>query len=257
MGVRRDVFYANWLCKKKNVLNREKIYFETNEDLDKIFKDIDFSDKDVLSVLASSDQLFKLNSLDTKSIETFDKNKLTYYYYYFRVWTIKYMKELYPTALIIGDDYWIDTLLSLVNPETEEEKQALYFWDSLFKKDVAFSRIFIWNKVALLDYNRDFSGCSIPSKLSFYNFDLFKNNKFDKRYDIAVISNILEWTHGDSRYIERLENNLSNLLNNGGLVLCSKIIHKNEINGVCLKNILREKFELQDDDNNRYVYIKK
>ena len=72
-----------------------------------------------------------------------------------------------------GDDYWIDTLLSLVNPETEEEKQALYFWDSLFKKDVAFSRIFIWNKVALLDYNKDFSGCSTPSKLSFYNFDLF------------------------------------------------------------------------------------
>lgn len=100
MGVRRDVFYANWLCNKRNVLNREKIYFETNEDLDKIFKDIDFSDKDVLSVLASSDQLFKLNSLDTKSIET-----------------------------------------------------------------------------------------------------------FDKKYDIAVISNILEWTHGDSRYIERLENN--------------------------------------------------
>jgi len=257
MGVRRDVFYANWLCNKRNVLNREKIYFETNEDLDKIFKDIDFSDKDVLSVLASSDQLFKLNSLDTKSIETFDKNKLTYYYYYFRVWTIKYMKKLYPTALIIGDDYWIDTLLSLVNPETEEEKQALYFWDSLFKKDVAFSRIFIWNKVALLDYNGDFSGCSIPSKLSFYNFDLFKNNKFDKRYDIAVISNILEWTHGDSRYIERLENNLSNLLNNGGLVLCSKIIYRNEVNGICLKNILRENFELQDDDNNRCVYIKK
>ena len=125
MGVRRDVFYANWLCNKRNVLNREKIYFETNEDLDKIFKDIDFSDKDVLSVLASSDQLFKLNSLDTKSIETFDKNKLTYYYYYFRVWTIKYMKKLYPTALIIGDDYWIDTLLSLVNPETEEEKQQI------------------------------------------------------------------------------------------------------------------------------------
>lgn len=257
MGIRRDIFYAKRLFNMRNVPSRKKIYFETNEDLNAIFKDIDFNDKEVLSVLASSDQLFKLNSLNAKNIDTFDKNKLTYYYYYFRVWTIKYMKELYPKALIIGDDYWVETLLSLVNPETEEEEQALYFWNSLFKKDVAFSSIFIWDKMALLDYNRDISSFSIPSKLNFFNFDLFRNNKFDKKYDIAVISNILEWTHGDSRYIERLENNLSNLLNEGGLVLCSKVIYINEINGISLKNILREKFELQDDDNNRCVYIKK
>lgn len=257
MGVRRDIFYANRLCNKNYVPNRKKIYFESNEDLDKIFKDIDFSDKDVLSVLASSDQLFKLNSFNTKSIDTFDKNKLTYYYYYFRVWTIKYMKELYPTALIIGDDYWVERLLSLVNTKTEEEGQALFFWKSLFKKEVAFSSIFIWDKMKLLNYSRDVSKCSIPSELNFFNYDFFKKNKVDKKYDIAVISNILEWTNGDSRYIDMVENNLSKLIKKDGLVLCSKMIYNNDINGVNLENIFRDSFLFQDLDNNRYIYVKK
>lgn len=257
MGVRRDVFYANWLCNKNYVPNSKKIYFETNEDLDEIFKDIDFNDKDVISVLASSDQLFKLNSFNTKSIDTFDKNILTYYYYYFRVWTIEYMKELYPTALIIGDDYWIERLLSLVNPKTEKENQALFFWKYLLKKEVAFSNIFIWDKMKLLNYSKDVSNCSIPFELSFFNYNFFKKNEFDKKYDIAVISNILEWTNGDSRFINTLENNLYKLLKKDGLVLCSKMIYNNNINGASLKYIFRDSFLFQDLDKNRYIYVKK
>ena len=257
MGVRRDIYYTKRLCNARKVPSRRKIYFETNEQLDSIFNSINFSGKDVLSVLASSDQLFKLNSFDVKSIDTFDKNKLTYYYYYFRVWTIKYMGQVYPTALIIGDDDWIDALLSLIDPKTEEEKQALFFWKSLFEKGVAFSNIFIWNKMHLLDYNRDISSCSIPSKLNFFNFDLFGNNEIDRDYDIAVISNILEWTDGDSRFIERLENNLSKLIRKDGLILCSRMIYGDNINGVGLKHALGDNFEFNEIDNNRYVYVKK
>ena len=78
MGLKRDLYYAKWLCRKREVAGYQQVYFETNEDLDKIFKNVDFNDKDVLSVLSSSDQLFKLGQYNIKSIDTFDKNILTY-----------------------------------------------------------------------------------------------------------------------------------------------------------------------------------
>ena len=136
MGLKRDLYYAKWLCKKRKVAGCQQVYFETNEDLDEIFKNVDFNDKDVLSVLSSSDQLFKLGQYNIKSIDTFDKNILTYYYYYMRIWTIKCFGQLYPTGLISNDYLWIDGLLSSVNPESVEEKNALIFWKSLFDKNV-------------------------------------------------------------------------------------------------------------------------
>lgn len=257
MGVRKDVFCTKRLCNARNVHTRRKIYFETNENLDNIFKNIDFAGKDVLSVLASSDQLFKLSSYDVKSIDTFDKNKLTYYYYYFRIWTIKYMKELYPTGLVLNDYDWIENLLLFVNPKTAGERDALFFWKKLLDKRVDFSKLFIIDKDKLLNYSKSDDSSKLPLKIGFSNVDLFKKCEFDKKYDIAVISNILEWTSGDARFIDRLASNLSKLLKDNGLVLCSRMIYDDKIYEVGLEWAMKDFFEFHDIDNSRYVYVKK
>lgn len=257
MGVKRDLYYAKWLCRKRSIEGYSKIYFETNEELDKLFEKVDFTDKSVLSVLSSSDQLFKLKSHNIKNIDTFDKNKLTYYYFYIRMWTIKYMKELYPTALIYNDYDWIQLLLLSVKPETIEEKDALFFWQSLLNKKVNFSRMFIVDPEKGLDFSRDIEMNNLPSTINYSKLNLFKKQKFEKLYDIAVISNILEWSIGDSRFLEIISSNLTDLLKENGIVLCSKVTYNNNINGVNIKSALSDNFELCDNDNLGYVYIKR
>ena len=257
MGLKRDLYYAKWLCRKREVAGYQQVYFETNEDLDKIFKNVDFNDKDVLSVLSSSDQLFKLGQYNIKSIDTFDKNILTYYYYFMRIWTIKYFGQLYPTGLISNDYLWIDGLLSSVNPESVEEKNALIFWKSLFDKNVDFSKMFIRNSEKSLNYSKNVDDCKIPDNFNFSHINLFKKQKFDKKYDVAVISNIMEWSNGDARFLERLYWNLNQLLRDDGVVLCSRMAYNTSLYGVSLRNALGEKFIYNDFGNDGYVYQKK
>lgn len=257
MSLKRDLLYAKWLCKKRKVAGCQKVYFETNEDLDDIFKYIDFDDKDVLSVLSSSDQLFKLGFYNTKSIDTFDKNIFTYYYYYMRIWTIKCFGQLYPTGLILNDYLWIEGLLSSIVPKSIEERNALLFWSSLFEKHVDFSKLFIRDSERCLNYSRDVDSCKIPDDFNFSHMNLFKKQVFDKKYDIAVISNILEWSNGDSRFLEILNENLDRLLKKNGLVLCSRMAYDTNLYGINLKNALGDNFVYNDMGINGYVYIKK
>jgi len=68
--------------------------------------------------------------LDAREVDSFDYNRLTLYYYYLRVWTIKYTNLLYPD--ILKNNRWLYKLLKMVKPTSEEELRALQF----FKKHV-------------------------------------------------------------------------------------------------------------------------
>ena len=62
----------------------DRLYFNSNEDLDALLSKFDFRDKDILTVLASSDQLFYFYDKGARIVDTFDINKLTFYYYFLR-----------------------------------------------------------------------------------------------------------------------------------------------------------------------------
>lgn len=47
-------------------------------------------------MLGSGDQAFHFLNRDAKSVDVFDINRLSIYYYYLRIWLIKYMNEFYP-----------------------------------------------------------------------------------------------------------------------------------------------------------------
>ena len=76
--------------------NYRKVYSQTNEHLRQLYSNVDFSDKKVLSVAASGDQAFLAYAFGAKHIDLFDINKITLYYYYLRLWTIKYFNKFYP-----------------------------------------------------------------------------------------------------------------------------------------------------------------
>ena len=92
-----------------------KVYFNTNESLDDLFKNVDIKNKDVLTVLGSGDQSFYCYDGDARSVDVFDVNRLAIYYYYLRIWTIEYFDRFYPKDNL--DKEYISNLLKLVTPK--------------------------------------------------------------------------------------------------------------------------------------------
>jgi len=70
-----------------------QIYKNTNERLKDIYEQFDFSQKDVFSVLSSSDQVFSAYYFGANNVDTFDNNWTTYYYFYLKKWYLMYYHE--------------------------------------------------------------------------------------------------------------------------------------------------------------------
>ena len=95
-------------------------------------------------------------------------------------------------------------------------------------------------------------------KVDFSKFDLTKKQKFNKKYDIVFISNILEWTNGDCVSTSKIENNLLSLLRDNGVVLCSKLNYVFEYNDLHEQSVFMDNFEYCDlGENVGYSFVKK
>ncbi len=111
-----------------------KVYHSSNESLDDLFSCFSLKNKDVLTVLLSSDQLFYALSGGARSVETFDTNHLTKYYYYLRRWTILYQNHFYPSLRMFRNHRVLYSLLDKVDCMSDEEKKAFLFWKSYLEK---------------------------------------------------------------------------------------------------------------------------
>ena len=150
--------------------NYSKIYFNSNEDINILFNNFNVNNKTGLSILSSGDQAFHLLNRNVKNIDLFDKNKLTIYYYYLRIWIINYLNSFYPLEDI--NIQYISDLINKVNPHNDQEKEVYDYWKMFINV--------------------------------FHDFDI--NSLFEK-------------------------NNLYNLLNEDGFVICSNVC-KNGNNGI-------------------------
>ena len=91
MGLREDEKLAIDICNNRiGFVPFKRIYTTSNEQLDAVFRGFDLKDKDILSVLGSSDHVFSEYYLGAKSVTAFDVNELTKYYYYLRKWSLIY-----------------------------------------------------------------------------------------------------------------------------------------------------------------------
>lgn len=212
--------------------NRNKyynnIYFKTNEYVSDILTNFDLKNKKVLTVLGSGDQAFHFLNRDAKSVDIFDINRLSIYYYYLRIWLIKYLNIFYPNDF--NYECWIK-LRNMIAANNIDEVSIIKFWDYFFYKDYKFNRLFEYDDSNFENKIEDLTKLKSRldgSKINFYNFDIkSKKIKLYKKYDIVYLSNIRDWFFNFDFYNEivlfRYYNNISKLLKRSGIAIRSYV----------------------------------
>jgi len=201
----------------------DRVYFDTNEACDDIISKFDFKDKKVLTVLASGDQAFQFYKNGAKSVDLFDINKLTFYYYYLRIWNMRKYHEMYPRWDKLDNNY-INELLLSVKPESKDELLAYNYWICFINK---FDSKMIKRFLIPPYYADIYSDSDLELILEKIDNDSFKfyhadiSGIFDvpQKYDFIYTSNLSDYVKKDKLVLYR--ENLYNYLNKGGILLSS------------------------------------
>lgn len=205
--------------------NYGRIYRASNENLFSLFSNVDVKGKNILSVIGSGDQAFHFYNNGAKHVDVFDKNKLALYHYYLRIWQIEYCGRFYISSYSVGK---IKKILKCVVPRNRYEKMALKYWNLFVEKisSSEFKHLVITGGRKNLIKNVDLiSERLLDDNYKLYNFDIFQKKKINSKYDIVYVSNISEWVLNNVRDFSVYENNLYNLLNDGGIVLSSHVTY--------------------------------
>ena len=255
--VYKDVEKALMISAGKDIETFSKIYNNSNENLNKLFNCFSVKDKEVLTVLASSDHFFYTAYYGAKSIDTFDINPLTKYYYYLRMWTLNYNDEFYPSQKMLKEESYLNDLLQKVRPKTSEEEQAFEFWRLYLKYSTPkiHENLYCFN---FHDHSNTIKNKNeLKEKLlnihpSFYHQDLFGEITCPNKYDIIITSNILEYGRNDTMLLKSREN-LKLLLKPKGIVINSHyVLNKNSDRFIREKNIFLSEFDYEE-----FPYYKK
>ncbi len=259
MELLKDYLASRVIADGKRLDDYTRIYFKTNEDLVTSYQDFDFKDKEVLSVLASSDQVFTARLLGAKKVDSFDKNSLALYYYYLRSWTITYMHQMYPIPVLDNNYRFLFELLEKVEPSSEEEIQALLFWKEHLKHHTDLSKLFFEDtregKTSFSDI-RDLENVA-DGDMNFYHLNFFQDFHLDSSYDIILLSNIIEWARGSDTKITCIRDNLNQLLHSNGIVLCTGLINRYPEKIQREREIFDSNFEFIDYGREGYAYQKR
>ena len=213
----------------KNLL----IYKSSNEDLTSIFDKYDVKNKDVFTVLASSDQALSCYYKGAKTIDTFDRSYITLYYYYLRKWLILYKNELYPSYKFLsftGDgDIELYNLIKLIIPEDDKEKEAKTFWLKFMEFNNYKANFLFEDRYC--DEPKPYA-TEIDKIKGFYNkpidfkhIDITEKIAIDRKYDVIFLSNILEYKESFNN-LNNIRYNLENLLKMNGIAICTYKLRK-------------------------------
>lgn len=212
--------------------NRNKyynnIYFKTNEYVSDILTNFDLKNKKVLTVLGSGDQAFHFLNRGAKCVDVFDINRLSIYYYYLRIWLIKYMNVFYPNDF--NYECWIK-LKKMIVINNNHEENVIKFWDYFFYKEYRFNKLFEYDYNSCKNEIEDLTKLKNildRSKIKFYNFDIKSSDiKLYKKYDIVYLSNIPDWFSELDYYNDivllRYCNNVSKMLKRRGIAIRSYV----------------------------------
>ena len=227
-SIERDLKYTEDILEgNETPWNYGKIYSSANDSMDYIMPLLDIENKDILTVLGSGDQAFHFYENGATNIELYDINKLCLYYYYLRLWIIKYNNSFYPEYRKVNNlNEYLEQMLCFIKPASEKEEQAYKYWISLIYR----TKKSIDNHLFYRDYcypgNEiyDLSNLKkvLPNDPIFYNYDLTKKINSKKQYDMVFISNIIEWVFDYRWDADTLVDNLANLVNKDGKIICTK-----------------------------------
>ena len=211
--------------------NVGKIYRQANDFIDAIYKNIDFNNKEVLSVLASSDQMIASYYYGAKNVDVFDRNLRSLYYYYFRRWLVNSSTESYPyfqSKLNIKD---YTNMVRKVYPKSVYEAMAKKFWITALTSKFNPDNYFEYSPYYLNnEFQDDYSFIKkvLNKDINYVDIDMFGNIDTNKKYDIVVISNMLEYLEGNKQDLLKVRSNLSELLKDNGQIVCSYVSSDSE-----------------------------
>lgn len=223
----KDVYKAWYLSKGLERSQKySKVYLNSNENLEELFNQITVRDKEVLTVLSSSDQYFRCLYNGARNVDTYDVSIFPPYYYYVRKWYMEINKQYAINRRTVEkDDEWFHELLPKVKCESIEEEVAYKFW----KKYVdVYNGKLGENLFRIVEGDFTFDRaveplCEIMKKrpLNYTNYDICEEQKTSKTYDVIILSNILEWYLFEPKKIEKCRDNLKNILKDDGKIICS------------------------------------
>ena len=213
------------------------IYSRNTEDLNRIVSHIDFRNKEIYSVLASSDILFYLYLNGAKRVDTFDINPLTYRYYYLRKWLLE-------NGLLDARNLNIKEIEAIIkshrNANDINERESCLLWqyylDLRQKEKFYEERLFSFYSNALFEKcntNFDFPyseedikllNILNSNKLNFEVIDISSDSyNNSKKYDIVYLSNILDCKTANN--VKIVMNNMKKLLKDSGIVVCTNMVN--------------------------------
>jgi hypothetical protein len=136
---------------------------------------------------------------------------------------MKYLNEEYPSERLFdyGDiDIW--KFIYDLEVNSEEEEKAKYFWLTYIKVTNGIPNSYLFYKTGINNpniYKNDLDKV-VDWDFNFYNESIFDELDIDRKYDIIILSNILEYTTSKEDYWAVSEN-LKRLLKKDGLCVCS------------------------------------
>lgn len=195
--------------------NYQSIYMFTTENINAVIDSLDVKNKNILTVSASGDHIFNMLLNGAASIEAYDINYFTKYYFYFKEAAIRtltykeflnfFFKRMYGFNNKVFDD---KIFLNIVDNIKDEESKK--FWDFLIRgvggKVLYNSNLFFQNhypKNTYIEcndylYNEE-NYKALQQILNNYNYTFYLVNIFNdlnnipnKKYDIIYFSNILD-----------------------------------------------------------------
>ncbi len=229
------------------------VYAFTNEALNQFMSNYDFNNKSVLSSLGSGDFALNAYLLGANSVETFDINQYTYYFYQLK------------KALIIKYDY--EEFCDLIKNPTNIfkkfdaykyllDKETRNFFEGLLKiygndYDKLLEKMYIdkieeknqWNESNAFDSTEElfliaqYKNYYLQSSSNYNNLKYkLANNPNDifyfkdlyqfippKKYDIIYLSNIGDYCKNEEDFKEFVANMKSNYLNENGIIIIVSI----------------------------------
>lgn len=217
----------NYIFNDKNGDTFAYLYSRTNEDLKKLFELIDVRDKNILSVLSSSDYLFSALFKEAGNVETFDINRITYRYYYLRKWLIQ--NGILDAGKVCTQDVF--KIISSIKTSNSSEMESALFWKYFFnlsrcKKNYLYyyDNLFIdidAKKMIYEDNLRDVANILDGYNLHFKHMNICNGFNSDNKYDVIFLSNIMDYNRNSKSKINDIRDNLDDLLTDDGIIVMS------------------------------------
>lgn len=144
-----DILATYDVMKGRAYQEYDKTFFMSNEDLGALFNGVSLGGKSALSVIGSGDQAFHLIQRGTRNIDLFDYNPLAIYYFYLRLWSIRYLNEYYLDSKV--EHGYVKKILSHVVPQDDSELQAYEYWKKVVDlySEESLSDMFIYERNVL------------------------------------------------------------------------------------------------------------